>query len=324
MQRTSKWSTLVFVAVIAFALAGLQGGPRKSESPSEILRSLDSADLSIAQFINGRFLVVPFRRRIAFFDRPDRFFTLSETSADGRKIVGFRDGKFSVVDQHLEVVWARMSLARNVVSLAVSPDATKIVFAANDRSGRMNTLVLLPMRGTEKTLQIVPLERDDSARMPLSWDREGGRIAYASRGEIWILDVGERWASSVALGTVPTWSPDGRKIAYRSPSGEAKLLEVATGKSVTIGVAKRSVSASLHWSPDSEYVFVNEELRPAPVGTCVTNSRIVVYRLLDLAKIVAYDPCGARDSTFGWLSGSSIWLKSASGYESAPGNPRMH
>jgi Tol biopolymer transport system component len=64
------------------------------------------------------------------------------------------------------------------------------------------------------------------------WSPEGKEIVYATDGHVTIQKLGESKATTVAVGTDPTWSPDGNWIAYLDenehsyyvihPSGEGK------------------------------------------------------------------------------------------------------
>jgi len=284
--------------------------------PVSVVRALagtGAGDLSIGRFINGQFLAVPFGRGVEAFDvRPSFFFEASQFSQDGRSLVGYSRGKVTVLGQRLEVIWERSIAPANVLSLAVSPGGNEVILETIDLRSNVKNLIVLPKEGPEETVFSGPAGNDASTPPQLSWDRTGARVALEREGKICVLDLASKANTVVAAGTVPTWSPDGRVIAYRDTSGHAEFLRVDSGKSEPIGVSSISTTAMLHWSPDSRYVFVREERASRALSrSCFTDGRFVVYRLSDLSSEIVYDPCDTRDSTFGWLAGTSTWVAAA-------------
>ncbi|MHC4684423.1 MAG: TolB family protein, partial [Planctomycetota bacterium] len=58
----------------------------------------------------------------------------------------------------------------------------------------------------------------------LAWSRDGKKIAYSSKGSIWVvsLDGGEPEEMKTGLDAKVThisWSPDGKKIAFTASKG---------------------------------------------------------------------------------------------------------
>lgn len=90
-----------------------------------------------------------------------------------------------------------------------------------------------------------------------SWAPTGMRVAYegaldrdGASGGIYVgkTDGGDGVTTRAAAGTAPTWSPDGRWIAYTSSRGVARVRPDGTG-------ARRIASGSLpRWSPDGRYL----------------------------------------------------------------------
>lgn len=288
----------------------------QDKAPTNIVRALagtQAGDFSIGRFVNGQFLAVPFGRKVETFDlRPSFFFEASQFSQDGKSLVGYGRGRVTVLGQRFEVVWERGIAPANVLSLAVSPDGNEVMLETINLQSNIKNLIVVPKEGPEKAMFSGPAGNDASVPPQLSWDQAGARIAFECEGKICVLDVASRAITIVGDGTLPTWSPDGHIIAYRGTSGRAEFLDVGSGRSEPIGVSSISTTAMLHWSPDSRYVFVREERSSgAPSRSCFTDGRFVVYRLSDLSSEIAYDPCDTRDSTFGWLAGTSTWVSAA-------------
>src|SRR5262245_58142780 len=89
-----------------------------------------------------------------------------------------------------------------------------------------------------------------------SWSPDGKEIAFAMKGSIWRIRLGETAAHELTMdngyASMPAWSPDGRWIAYTSDSNEQihlKLLDTRTG-AVSRLTSGNSINVEPEWSPD--------------------------------------------------------------------------
>ncbi|MEM6344803.1 MAG: PDZ domain-containing protein [Bacteroidota bacterium] len=97
----------------------------------------------------------------------------------------------------------------------------------------------------------------------------GKRIVFEARGELFNVPVKEGYSlnltqSSGAFDQSPSWSPDGKHIAYWSDaSGEYQIyLQDSESKSPPRQLTKRThgLGYKLHWSPDSKKIaFIDEK-----------------------------------------------------------------
>jgi Tol biopolymer transport system component len=98
----------------------------------------------------------------------------------------------------------------------------------------------------------------------VAWSAEGRSIAFTRAGSVWVVDVETRAERSLAVGTHPSWSPDGRWLAYMvgGTSGEDSVAEIWIANAAGTTAPRRlgSVAASpgdgLDWAPDGERLAV--------------------------------------------------------------------
>jgi TolB protein len=89
-----------------------------------------------------------------------------------------------------------------------------------------------------------------------AWSPDGKELAFALKGSIWRMKLGETTAHELTAGegytSQPAWSPDGRWIAFTSDLNEQihlKLLDLRTGAITTL-TSGNSINVEPEWSPD--------------------------------------------------------------------------
>jgi Tol biopolymer transport system component len=106
-----------------------------------------------------------------------------------------------------------------------------------------------------------------------AWSPDGGRIAFSREPaglapgspngppRVWTVDVAtgqtaSLYQSTQILGYGPTWSPDGRRLAFFDGSVQSiRLLDMGTGKAMLINTLMGTVGA---WSPDGQQMVYND------------------------------------------------------------------
>ena len=110
-----------------------------------------------------------------------------------------------------------------------------------------------------------------------SWSPDGRRIAFGNGG-IFVLDLPARRTRRLATGFAPDWSPDGKQIVYAT----AHTIAVMNAK----GSARRAILRSPSvvglpsWSPDGSRVVYTERTRRGVTGLYVVRADGSGRRLL--------------------------------------------
>ncbi|MBM3737923.1 MAG: hypothetical protein FJW39_19245 [Acidobacteria bacterium] len=146
------------------------------------------------------------------------------------------------------------------------------------------------MTGEPYTLECYLPQITNGPNFP-AWSPDGKEIAFAMKGSIWRMRLGESTARELTVepgyASMPAWSPDGRWIAYTHDYNEQihiKLLDLNDGsvKTLTTG---NSINVEPEWSPDgSKLAYVsthpngNYNIYVLPFGNGVPGTAAMLTR----------------------------------------------
>ncbi len=262
---------------------------------------------AIAQFMNGRLQLIYPNGRVREFESTAYYFDAARFSADGQAIVGHLGRDLLVLNQSLQTLWRIRPRQPNTWNLALSPSKTQVAFIGPSGQDQV-TLGLITSSGEERTLVSFRRDSEDESR-GLSWSPEGDRIVYGGEGHVKIIDVITMASETLGGGFEPTWSPNGKWIAYRRTDSRAELYDVAKRQRAPLAGGPR-ITSRVHWAPDSEYVMVVEDYEGKPMKNpwCPTKTRFVVYALVDGSRREIFNPCLLRDWHFDWISDPEKWI----------------
>ncbi len=111
------------------------------------------------------------------------------------------------------------------------------------------------MTGEPYTLECYLPQITNGPNFP-TWSPDGEQIAFAMKGSIWRIRLGETTAHELTSGpgydSMPAWSPDGKWIVYTTDRDETihlRLLNLETGatRELTSG---NSINVEPEWAPD--------------------------------------------------------------------------
>ena len=242
------------------------------------------------------------------------------SGSDGRSLVGwgFPRSRSLPPSRAVAVISVTFDYGRNSqivegfkdpTALSVSPDSRRLALIATNVVRHFRGLQIVEIRGSrpaEDALQVEGQAADLDSYV--AWSSDSQRILFATNNRIQLLDVTSSERCTVALGKYPSWSPDGRFLAFYAADSRLSILNLATTRSVHVPGAQ-AINGRVAWAPDSRRFAVEQAWhRKDRNRNCPTNSRIIEYSFPGLATTILLDPCGVKPERFFWLQNWNVWL----------------
>jgi tricorn protease len=208
--------------------------------------------------------------------------------------------------------WARprwIDVGSGIRSAGLSPSGRRAVMEA-----RGEIFTIPAEHGSARNLTRSTGAAD---RVPV-WSPAGDSVAWFSDdGRGYRLHIGHQDGLGVPrslglgeskMGWNPSWSPDGRHIAFMDERARVQVIEVTTGRVTTVGLGGDSndrTSMRPVWSPDSRWLtyanrFPNQYRRVVVWSVDTGETRILTDPMAD-----AFSPAWDRDGRHLWFLAST-------------------
>lgn len=174
------------------------------------------------------------------------------------------------------------------------------------QSNRRNAGLYYVIKGRGIALAVELEEADILSQNGLGWSPSGDKIVYGQKHHLMLFDLATGSSSVLTEGDSPTWSPDGRRIAYERPDHSIGLFNPLSRESLRLAVDRGSAPLA-RWSPDSRYILVGITHRGPSSRGCFSNERLAIVRISDGAVLEVFDPCGVRTMFFYWVEEVDRW-----------------
>ncbi len=256
-------------------------------------------------------------------------FAMSPDGGDARQVTHFTDfdvlwpsaGKDAIVFENGGVIWrfdpataeakqipirvtgdfvqtvpAWKNVAGQIESIDLSADAKTILFGARGEVFRLS--------GKDKDIQNIS-RTPDAREIGVTLSADGKQVAYLSDAsgeyEIYTQPVagGEPKRISRDGGIwrgPPTWSPDGRHIAYADKQQRLRVVDVASGTTRDVDSSRNDDITEYVWSPDGQWLAytltADTSLSRIWLYSLKDGSRTAVTESTSSASSPAFDPKG--------------------------------
>jgi hypothetical protein len=92
------------------------------------------------------------------------------------------------------------------------------------------------------------------------WSLDDQTLVYETGASVMVFDVKNNRSDALAKGAEPTWSPDGKWIAFRDGDTYYAIRPDGSGRKKLFHNYRGTAVSGLYWSPDSRIVAYVREL----------------------------------------------------------------
>ena len=212
------------------------------------------APKAVTSFTNGRLLwpTISYDGKTIVFERDLGVWSLDVASGRSTHVpITLRGAAATPGVEH-------QSLSQGFQSLALSPDGKKLAFVAH------GDVFAVSARDGGDAMRVTDTPE---AEAQLAWAPDNHRLAYVSSRDgpahIFVYDFSTRTETKLTDGRAsdvgPTWSPDGKSIAFARAAKELRVADVATKQERVVATGQLDrppflTERALVWSPDGQWI----------------------------------------------------------------------
>jgi hypothetical protein len=223
-------------------------------------------------------------------------------SRDGSIVLGWNssDGLFALVVESLQIVpFRRAQLSSSEFDL--SSDGSKIIWVGRDTVTEQTGLLRLDVSSQE--VQLVA----SAAKHP-SMSPDGSAVAYEDGSYIKIYT---RTGPSTKLtfeGSFPSWSNDGKEVAYRTPKGAYRIINIQSELSRDL-FPKGDALGPLQWSRNGRMMmYVTRRWQDFWLASlsCTERFSVIVHEVESSNAVVLHTGCRLHPERTHWINSAAI------------------
>lgn len=193
--------------------------------------------------------------------------------------------------------------------VSISPDFRRLALIAENKVTHFRGLQIVDLSDAHRAEQAMQIEVQASGLDSyVAWSPDSTKLLFTVKNRIQLFDIESGTKHVLVLGTLPSWSSDGRLLAYFPIDSHLSIMELDTLRSTSLSRSERAESRA-SWAPDSRSFVVERNWGGKDRNkNCPTNSRLVEYRWPELTSAPIVDPCGLKPELFFWVEGWKRWL----------------
>ncbi len=284
------------------------GAPPRESVRAELVRLQEQTGLTLASYYRGLDLV-SFKKRDMIQGKEVRLgYALSgAVSRDGNEIAVQLLHLFEHRKATLGIIRPDGELVREYTQVATplhmcwSYDNSNMVLTVMDK--RRSSLGILELASGAWAAQ----QSDVTARVTSQcWSPDDTQIVYDADGKVRVSEIekGKSNVRDLAEGKEPTWSPDGKWIAFLDDETYCAIRPDGTDRKRLF--QKHHAASGLYWSPDSRIVAYTSQagLSEGVITVDVETYRLRVRRLEDNSEDWVAD--GLPLANYQWVTNAEL------------------